>query len=330
MRFVEAHVALALLLGVVEREGVQEAPHELARDSRERELEGGVLIDGVVTALEGERADVAALAIGDLVDFDDARRVAGAGGRDRVVVGTLEPVAQPDLGTAVDQAAARGGSNGALIDGIDARHARLRLDRAILAERLFTGNVAAAERQWPSQFGERIGLAAAPRCVRKATPNPGLLHFILVRRGVLGRRPCRLPAQPLLLAPALGTWIAPRSGRIGVPRHHRSGVERENTMARLWIVHRESRWRDALVTMAGSLDVLAGDPTDAARFDAASPPRAVAARRGRRLRGRAGVRLSLCAAPRRDRVGAARAPPRRARSRAPLRRVARDAGADRE
>jgi hypothetical protein len=46
-------------------------------------------------------------------------------------------------------------------------------------------------------------------------------------------------------------------------------------MARLWIVHREPRWRDALVTMAGSLDVLAGDPTDAARFDAAHPPRAV-------------------------------------------------------
>ena len=46
-------------------------------------------------------------------------------------------------------------------------------------------------------------------------------------------------------------------------------------MARLWIVHREPRWRDALVTMAGSLDVLAGDPTDAARFDAAQPPRAV-------------------------------------------------------
>ena len=46
-------------------------------------------------------------------------------------------------------------------------------------------------------------------------------------------------------------------------------------MARLWIVHREPRWRDALVTMAGSLDVLAGDPTDAARFDAAAPPRAV-------------------------------------------------------
>ena len=46
-------------------------------------------------------------------------------------------------------------------------------------------------------------------------------------------------------------------------------------MARLWIVHREPRWRDALVSMAGSLDVLAGDPTDAARFDAAQPPRAV-------------------------------------------------------
>ena len=66
-RLVESHVALALLLGVVERERVQEAPDELARDAGERELEGGVLVDGVVAALEGERTDVAALAIGDFV-----------------------------------------------------------------------------------------------------------------------------------------------------------------------------------------------------------------------------------------------------------------------
>ena len=99
---VEAHVALALLLGVVEREAVQEGPDQLARDPGERELEGRVLEHRVVTALEGERADAAALALGDLVRLDHARRVAGARRGDRVVVGTIEPVAQADLGSAVD------------------------------------------------------------------------------------------------------------------------------------------------------------------------------------------------------------------------------------
>ena len=46
-------------------------------------------------------------------------------------------------------------------------------------------------------------------------------------------------------------------------------------MAKLWIVHRDPRWRDALVAMASPLDVLAGDPSDAARFDAGQPPLAV-------------------------------------------------------
>jgi DNA-binding NtrC family response regulator len=46
-------------------------------------------------------------------------------------------------------------------------------------------------------------------------------------------------------------------------------------MAKLWIVHRDAQWRDALVAMAGSLDVLAGDPVAASGFDAAPAPRAV-------------------------------------------------------
>jgi signal transduction histidine kinase len=46
-------------------------------------------------------------------------------------------------------------------------------------------------------------------------------------------------------------------------------------MANLWIVHRDPRWRDALRRLAGSIAVLEGAPGDAARFDAAPPPRAV-------------------------------------------------------
>jgi DNA-binding NtrC family response regulator len=46
-------------------------------------------------------------------------------------------------------------------------------------------------------------------------------------------------------------------------------------MAKLWILHRDPHWRDALVAMAGSLDVLAGDPVAATGFDAAEAPRAV-------------------------------------------------------
>ena len=99
---VEADVALALLLRVVEREAVQERPDELTRNPGERELEGRVLEHGVVAALEGEGADAAPLALGDLVRLDHARRVAGARRGDRVVVGTIEPVAQTDLGSAVD------------------------------------------------------------------------------------------------------------------------------------------------------------------------------------------------------------------------------------
>jgi hypothetical protein len=90
---VEPDVALALLLAVVVGEGVQEAPDELAGDARERELEGGVLEDGVVAALEGERSDPLALTGRDLVRIDDARRLTGARGGDRAVVRPIGPVA---------------------------------------------------------------------------------------------------------------------------------------------------------------------------------------------------------------------------------------------
>ena len=60
-RLVQLDVALTLLLGVVERVAVQERPDELPRDVLETELEVRVLVDGVVTALVGQPADVLAL-----------------------------------------------------------------------------------------------------------------------------------------------------------------------------------------------------------------------------------------------------------------------------
>jgi len=98
---VEPHVALALLLGVVEGKAVQERPHQLPRDARDRELEGGVLEDRVMATIEGQRADAAALPLGDLVGVDDAGRIARAGRGDRVVVGSIRRAAQADLGSAI-------------------------------------------------------------------------------------------------------------------------------------------------------------------------------------------------------------------------------------
>ena len=69
--------------------------------------------------------------------------------------------------------------------------------------------------------------------------------------------------------------MRPAPGPTGFEREDAVGVERENAMAKLWIVHRDPRWRDALIAMASPQGVLAGDPSDAARFDAAPPPRAV-------------------------------------------------------
>ena len=93
-RLAQLDVALALLLGVVERVAVERAPDELPRHVLEAELEVRVLVDGVVTGVEGELADRVALLLGDLGGGDDARRVAGAGGGNRAVVGHGRRVAQ--------------------------------------------------------------------------------------------------------------------------------------------------------------------------------------------------------------------------------------------
>ena len=80
-RLLQLDVALARLLGVVERIRVQERPDELPRDVLETELEVRVLIDRVMAGVEGQRADRVALLVGDLVRADDARRIAACARR---------------------------------------------------------------------------------------------------------------------------------------------------------------------------------------------------------------------------------------------------------
>jgi len=96
LRAVEADVALALLLGIVERVGVEEGPDKLAADVFEAEFEMGVLEDGVMAAVESGGADVEALLIGNFLGADEARGVAGAGGGNGGVEGVREGVAKGD------------------------------------------------------------------------------------------------------------------------------------------------------------------------------------------------------------------------------------------
>src|SRR5271170_1689579 len=55
---VQLDIALALLLGVVKRVCVEKRPDELAANVFEAKFEVGVLINGVMTAVESGRADV--------------------------------------------------------------------------------------------------------------------------------------------------------------------------------------------------------------------------------------------------------------------------------
>ena len=96
MRAVEADVALALLLGIVEGVRVEEGPDELAADVFEAEFEMGVLVDGVMAAVEGGGADVQALFVGDFFGDDQTRGVAGASRCDSGIVGMREGVAEGD------------------------------------------------------------------------------------------------------------------------------------------------------------------------------------------------------------------------------------------
>ena len=73
LRAIQPHVALALLLGIVERMGVQERPHELAADVFQAELEMGVLENRVMAAEVGGRADIHPLLLGDFFGADQPR-----------------------------------------------------------------------------------------------------------------------------------------------------------------------------------------------------------------------------------------------------------------
>ena len=96
-RLLQLHVALTRLLRVVERIGVQHAPHELARDVLEPELEVRVLEHRVVPTLEGEGSDGVALLVGDLGRADHPWRITRAGGGNGAVVGHRRRAAQGDL-----------------------------------------------------------------------------------------------------------------------------------------------------------------------------------------------------------------------------------------
>ncbi len=93
---VEANVALALLLGVIERMRMQKGPDKLPADVLEPKFKVGVLVDGVVAAEERSRADVYALLLGDFVGLDQPSRVASARCGNRGIERMRERVAKSD------------------------------------------------------------------------------------------------------------------------------------------------------------------------------------------------------------------------------------------
>ena len=111
------HVALAHLLRVVEGMAVEEGPQELPGDAPQRELEVRVLEGRVMPGVEDGLRDPIPHPIALLRGFlfqtrvsgnvfredDAAGRVARTGGRDGVLVGPLEGVYQPYVGSRVDE-----------------------------------------------------------------------------------------------------------------------------------------------------------------------------------------------------------------------------------
>jgi len=113
---VHANVALALLLGIVERMSVKEGPDELPADVFEAEFESGVLKDGVMAAVERSGANVEALFVCDFLGSDEMVGVAGAGGGDGRVKWVGEGISESD---------ARGGGLYWCAGGDAFEHARL-------------------------------------------------------------------------------------------------------------------------------------------------------------------------------------------------------------
>ena len=65
MRTIQADIALALLLRVIERMGVQKGPDKLSAHIFESKFEMGVLVDGVMAAVKRACADIEALLVGN-------------------------------------------------------------------------------------------------------------------------------------------------------------------------------------------------------------------------------------------------------------------------
>ena len=76
--------------------GVKKRPDELAADVFQAKFESGVLIDGVVAAVERGRADVEALLVGDFFGADQAGGIAGASGGNGGIKRVGEGVAESD------------------------------------------------------------------------------------------------------------------------------------------------------------------------------------------------------------------------------------------
>ncbi len=96
LRAVQTNVALALLFGIIEGMRVEEGPDKLAADVFQAEFEMGVLVDGMMAAVEGGGANVDALLVRDFLGADETRRITGASGSDGGVKGVREGVAQSD------------------------------------------------------------------------------------------------------------------------------------------------------------------------------------------------------------------------------------------
>ena len=65
MRVIQADIALALLLRIIERMGVKKGPGKLAADVFEPKFKMGMLVDGVMATIKGACADIEALLVGD-------------------------------------------------------------------------------------------------------------------------------------------------------------------------------------------------------------------------------------------------------------------------
>src|ERR1700757_4638496 len=89
-----AHIALALLFGVVERVGVQKRADKLTTHIFEAEFEMRVLVARMVAAIKSGRANIQPLLVRDFVGVDQARRVTGARRRNGGIERMRERIAQ--------------------------------------------------------------------------------------------------------------------------------------------------------------------------------------------------------------------------------------------